>query len=617
MSFHRTPRPFGHRVPVRADLRSNTRPKTVPAPTLGWVSAQNEAAAKPGTAAVLENWFPTTTGIRLFGGSQKHATVDDDGTEPCESLMSYVGGATRKLFASCDGNIFDITSPADADAEETAAVTSQTSDYYSSVNYATAGGFFLYAVNGTDDAQLFDGTNWMPVNGEALVALDYDAETGTFTEGLVVTGGTSGATGTLERLFDDGTTGTMWLRGVSGTFQNDETITDTSTGSATSDGTVSTLIGAITNVDTSALSQVTVYRERLFFAEAGSLNVWALPVDVLAGAAIQVSLAGIFKLGGSVLFCSTWSLDSGAGLDDKFVVVSTEGEVAVYEGTDPSDANAWSLVGVYEMPPPLGKNAHFRAGGDLVILTTQGAIPVSQAVVRDRAALGLSAISRKIEPDWIAEASSRSTIPWEVVKWPSRSMTLVTNPVTGATTDPQVLIVNSETGAWCKRTNWDARCVALHNDQVYFGTSSGTVLQADIGGTDEGIAYSCRAGFAWDHLQSPGAHKTVTAARAQFKTSTPVNPQLSVSVDYTVGFPTPPTAGSEPGSSSQWDVGLWDVAVWDESSVPVVVNTRWVAIGESGFVILPQVQATVGTTATPNSELILMEFLTETGEVMV
>lgn len=617
MTFHRNSRPFAHRTPVSGDMRSKTRPKTIPAPTLGWVSAQNLAAEKPGTAEVLENWFPTTTGIRLFGGSQKHATVDNGGTEPCESLMSYVGGTSRKLFASCDGSIFDITSPADAAAEETASVTSQTSDYYSSVNFATAGGFFLYAVNGTDDAQLFDGTNWMPVNTAALVALDYDAETGTFTEGLTVTGGTSGATGTLERLFDNGTDGTMWLRGVSGTFQNDETITDSSTGSATADGTVSTLIGAITGVNTSALSQVTVYRERLVFAEAGSLNAWALPVDVLAGTAVQISLAGVFKQGGSVLFCSTWSLDSGAGLDDKFVVVSTEGEVAVYEGSDPSDASAWSLVGVYEMPPPLGKNAHFRAGGDLIILTEQGAIPVSQAVVKDRAALGLSAISRKIEPDWIAEASSRSTVPWEVVKWPGRSMTMITNPVTGSTTDAQMMVVNSETGAWCKRTGWDARCIALHSDQVYFGTNSGTVLKADIGGADEGMPYTCRAAFAWDHLSSPGAHKTITSARAQFLTATPLNPQLSVSADYTVAFPSPPAAGSEPGSSSQWDVGLWDVAVWDESSVSMAVNTRWVSIGESGFVILPQVQVTCGTTATPDSELVLMEFLTETGEVMV
>lgn len=65
-------------------------------------------------------------------------------------------------------------------------------------------------------------------------ALPFDAKTGNFTAGLVVTGGTSGATATIVAVDDNGTTGTLIVKGISGTFQNDETITDSSTGSATS-----------------------------------------------------------------------------------------------------------------------------------------------------------------------------------------------------------------------------------------------------------------------------------------------------------------------------------------------------------------------------------------------
>lgn len=72
------------------------------------------------------------------------------------------------------------------------------------------------------------------------MTLDYDAETGTFTEGLVITGGTSGATGRITHLEDNGTDGTLYLAEVTGTFVNDETITDTSTGSATVNGTIVT-----------------------------------------------------------------------------------------------------------------------------------------------------------------------------------------------------------------------------------------------------------------------------------------------------------------------------------------------------------------------------------------
>lgn len=77
----------------------------------------------------------------------------------------------------------------------------------------------------------------------AQSTLAYDAESGAFTEGLVLTGATSGATARITHVQDDGTTGTLYLGEVSGTFQDNEVITDTSTGSALVNGTIS--IGGI------------------------------------------------------------------------------------------------------------------------------------------------------------------------------------------------------------------------------------------------------------------------------------------------------------------------------------------------------------------------------------
>lgn len=62
--------------------------------------------------------------------------------------------------------------------------------------------------------------------------LAYDTQTGNFTVGQVVTGGSSGATGTIVADLDGGSTGTLVLSGVSGTFTAAETITDPITGSA-------------------------------------------------------------------------------------------------------------------------------------------------------------------------------------------------------------------------------------------------------------------------------------------------------------------------------------------------------------------------------------------------
>jgi len=68
-------------------------------------------------------------------------------------------------------------------------------------------------------------------------AIAYDAQTGDFTVGLVVTEADSGAYGTIVDIYQDGTTGVLTLKDVDGTFVGDKALTDSSTGAATSDGT--------------------------------------------------------------------------------------------------------------------------------------------------------------------------------------------------------------------------------------------------------------------------------------------------------------------------------------------------------------------------------------------
>ena len=80
-------------------------------------------------------------------------------------------------------------------------------------------------------------TGWTDRSG--VLELPFYAENGAFTVGLVVTGGTSTAFGTILSInkgtLGSGTAGTLTLTGATGTFQDGETITDTSTGLATTD----------------------------------------------------------------------------------------------------------------------------------------------------------------------------------------------------------------------------------------------------------------------------------------------------------------------------------------------------------------------------------------------
>jgi len=527
------------RVPVARKERQKSKVKTFPAARRGWIVNENLANVGPEAAFRLENGIPTLTGVRIRKGSTLFATID---TNPVESLFSYRTGSTNKIFASNTSSIFNITAVADPEVAPAADVTGQTSGYYSTIQFETAGGDFLYAVNGDNSPQLYDNSTWTAITGASSPA--------------------------------------------------------------------------ITGVTTSLLIQVWVYRSRIYFVEKNSMSAWYLPADSIGGAATEVSLRGIFQKGGSLLMGATWSLDAGDGVDDKCVFISDQGEVAVYDGLDPGDAT-WRLVGRYDITPPLGKNATMRAGGDLLVMTEDGIVPISETIHKDAAALSLAAITRPIEPEWKKEVASRTANgPWEILKWPTANMAIVALP--GTTTDDSryCFIVNIETGAWAKWPGYDVQCLALHDDWAYFGTLDGTIIKAESGGDDNGSPYEFIYIQHFDHLKAPAVNKHALMARTTFRASQPFNAKISVSTDYTVKLPAaPPASGAVVGDV--WGAtSLWGTAIWGAGGI-LTTTTKWVSIGKNGFAIAPQIQITSGSATAPDAELIAFDLLYEPGGVVV
>lgn len=98
-----------------------------------------------------------------------------------------------------------------------------TSDPFSGVRY----GDYFFVCNGGDKI------------GRITRTLDYDGQTGDFTVGNKVTGGTSGATAIVLEDSDSGSTGTLTLGEISGDFEDDEALTDSGSASAYVNGTLS------------------------------------------------------------------------------------------------------------------------------------------------------------------------------------------------------------------------------------------------------------------------------------------------------------------------------------------------------------------------------------------
>ncbi len=84
--------------------------------------------------------------------------------------------------------------------------------------------------------------------------LNYDAQSANFTAGAILTGGTSGATARIVADTDGGATGTLVLRDIVGAFVDNEALTDSITGVAVCNGTLThqnaALLGSITSIET-------------------------------------------------------------------------------------------------------------------------------------------------------------------------------------------------------------------------------------------------------------------------------------------------------------------------------------------------------------------------------
>lgn len=104
--------------------------------------------------------------------------------------------------------------------------------------------------NGTNTAEYFIATSAKRPG----FTLAYDNQTANFTAGHTLTGATSGATALITADSDSGTSGTLTIRSIIGTFVDNEVITDSNGGSALANGSQvavsATLLGAVTALRT-------------------------------------------------------------------------------------------------------------------------------------------------------------------------------------------------------------------------------------------------------------------------------------------------------------------------------------------------------------------------------
>jgi hypothetical protein len=324
---------------------------------------------------------------------------------------------------------------------------------------------------------------------------------------------------------------------------------------------------AITGLATSLLSNVCVAARRLWFCANNSLSAWYLPVASVGGALTEFPLGQVFTRGGTLTAIGTWTIDGGNGSDDFTVFMSSEGEVAVYRGIDPSTLDGFVKVGVYYIGAPLGKRCFEKFGGDLLILCQGGLFPLSKALSSASISRNI-ALSSKIDFAFQTAATTYgSNYGWDTTVFPEGNFLLVNVPVTSAYTEQYVM--NTITGAWCRFLGWFAYSWGVYNRQIYFGSNNAVCL-AWVGDSDFGAAIQCQAQQAYNYFGFRGKQKHFKLFRPLVSVTADVPLQSSMVMDYTEITASTSTLNASATNNSRWNAAVWDASTWADGIGSIV-----------------------------------------------
>lgn len=557
-----------------------TRIKTVGAP-VGGINARDSLAAMPETdALVLDNWFCTPSYVQVRDGSALWASGLGSNVD---TVMAYNGAITQKLFGVSNGSLFDITTQGAVGA---AKITGLGSSRLQHQMFNSGGGPVLLWVNGSDAPRRYDGGTQGALVSLTTLTGGAAYVNGTYTAVPLTGGAGTGAQATIVVAGGAVTTVTVTAAGSAYVVGNTLSASNASLGGAgagfsivveTIGGWSTTTISG-TGLNPINLITLTVHQQRVWAIEQNTMNVWYSGPQAFQGSYTKLPLGQLFKLGGSLWQMANWTIDNAAGINDYAAFITTEGEVAIYQGYDPSAIATWSLVGIFKTGRPIGRRCWTKLASDVLMITTDGLAPLSKLLLTDRTQPGAELtykIVNAINDDITAYSAN---FGWQVCYYPFGNKLMLNVPEVAASAAHQ-WVMNGVSNAWSRFRSWNANCWELQQDALYYGGNGGNVYLADTGTSDAGIPITVDAKPAFNKFEDTVMQKNFTMARPIFQATAQVaTPIITLNVDFEdVINPSPllSSAGTAP-----WNISLWDVTSWGGANY---LSKDWEGITGLGF----------------------------------
>jgi hypothetical protein len=337
---------------------------------------------------------------------------------------------------------------------------------------------------------------------------------------------------------------------------------------------------AITGVTTTTLRNPIVWKNRVWFVQDGTLSAWYLPTASVGGAAQQFNFTAIFKRGGTLQAIFTASLSDGSTFDDYIGFVTTEGEIALYRGTDPAQAGMFNEVGVYNSGKPVGRRCTCKFGADTLLLTSDGLVSVTKLFGQGRVNTQ-DAISFKIQSLINDDIQAyNANFGWEAVLYPLGNKLIVNVPVNTESVIYQY-VMNTLNNSWCNfgrfSSPWNPATFCVLGNTLYFGGNT-FVAQADIGQADNGAAITGLLKTAFTSFKTV-QQKQMMMVRPTLQANGNVQAVLGINVNY--GDMQPQSAPTIPSpTGSPWDTSSWNTSSWTSG---YSISSNWQSAAGVGF----------------------------------
>ena len=553
----------------------SARTTSLASPIGGWNARDSLAEMNPLDAVQLINFFPTPSDVTLRKGFTKTSTGI---TGNVQTLMNYANqDGTNTLFAVANGVIYNAST-----STATSVFTGLTNSKFQHCMISTDGGNFIIAVNGEDAAMIYDGTRW------AKMATTTTAQT----ISTITRGGTGNLTATLttavahglvtgNRVTISGATEANYNGSYAITVTGATTFTYTMATAPTADATVVgtyTVLG-ITGVNSNVFVNVNMCQNRLFFVQKNTMTFWYLPVESIGGAALDFPLGAIARSGGFLQAMGTWTLDAGYGVDDLSAFVTSMGEVIVYKGTNPSDSNAWSEVGVWQLGQTFSRRCFFKFGGDLLLLTQDGLVPMSGALQSSRLDPRINLTDKIFYAVSQAATNFYAEFGWQINYFASENM-LILNIPTGLGYEQYVM--HTITKAWARFTGVNAICWEVAADNKIFFGGNGFVAQFYSETSDAGSNIVATAQQAYSYFDTRGQLKRFTLVRPIIQSDNGLPTVLcGISTDFdTVPLTSQIAFNPAINNTGTWDNAKWDAANWGGA---LITSKLWQGVTGTGF----------------------------------